>query len=445
MSNGKFENSVRLDRDACKGCTNCIKRCPTGAIRVRDGKAVITKEYCIDCGQCIRVCPHHAKIATYDPVEHMKNYEYTVALPAPSLYGQFNNLDDTNIVLTALRKMGFDAVHEVGAAAEIISHISRDYVDAHPEQWPLISTACPSVVKLIRVRFPNLIPQLLPLEAPVELAATMARRKAMKDTGLPSEKIGIFFISPCPAKVSSCKYPLTVDHCDVDEILAMKDVYPLLLPYMPESAEQPEELAEAGRIGIGWGNSGGEAGGLLTDDYLAADGIENVIKVLEDLEDQKFTNLKFIELNACMGGCVGGVLAVENPYVARVKLKRLNKYLPVAKNHEVPEDLGFWNREVEYEPVFKLGSTLKESIAMMRKVDELTERFPGMDCGSCGAPSCRALAEDIVRGIAKESDCIYILKEYIQHISDEMSFLDVRKNRKENKNDDQGTGGQGDL
>ena len=179
MSNGKFENSVRLDRDACKGCTNCIKRCPTGAIRVRDGKAVITKEYCIDCGQCIRVCPHHAKIATYDPVEHMKNYEYTVALPAPSLYGQFNNLDDTNIVLTALRKMGFDAVHEVGAAAEIISHISRDYVDAHPEQWPLISTACPSVVKLIRVRFPNLIPQLLPLEAPVELAATMARRKAM--------------------------------------------------------------------------------------------------------------------------------------------------------------------------------------------------------------------------------------------------------------------------
>ena len=82
---------------------------------------------------------------------------------------------------------------------------------------------------------------------------------------------------------------------------------------------------------------------------------------------------------------------------------------------------------------------------MMRKVDELTERFPGMDCGSCGAPSCRALAEDIVRGIAKESDCIYILKEYIQHISDEMSFLDVRKNRKENKNDDQGTGGQGDL
>jgi dissimilatory sulfite reductase (desulfoviridin) alpha/beta subunit len=71
----KFFTSVRLKEDLCMGCINCIKRCPTQAIRVRNGKAVITKEFCIDCGECIRICPHHAKEATYDSHEIMKQYE----------------------------------------------------------------------------------------------------------------------------------------------------------------------------------------------------------------------------------------------------------------------------------------------------------------------------------------------------------------------------------
>nr|MCR5161373.1 4Fe-4S binding protein [Lachnospiraceae bacterium] len=101
----KFMHSVHLDEEKCVGCTNCIKRCPTGAIRVRNGKAQIMKEGCIDCGECIRICQHNAKIPIYDPLSVMDNYKYKVALPAPSLYGQFNNLNDSNIVLTALLLM----------------------------------------------------------------------------------------------------------------------------------------------------------------------------------------------------------------------------------------------------------------------------------------------------------------------------------------------------
>ena len=158
----KFYHSVRLDADLCKGCINCIKRCPTEAIRVRGGKAQINSKFCIDCGECIRVCPHHAKHAVYDKLDVLKKYEYTVALPAPSLYSQFNNLDDVNIVLNALLLMGFNDVFEVSAAAEMVSEATREYISAHEEKLPLISTACPSVVRLIRVRFPNLIPHMLP-------------------------------------------------------------------------------------------------------------------------------------------------------------------------------------------------------------------------------------------------------------------------------------------
>ena len=457
----KFYHSVRLDESLCKGCINCIKRCPTEAIRVRGGKASINNKFCIDCGECIRVCPHHAKLATYDKLDVMKKYKYTVALPAPSLYSQFNNLDDVNIVLNALLRMGFDDVFEVSAAAELVSEATRQYISEREGQLPLISTACPSVVRLIRVRFPNLIPHLLPINPPVEVAAVLAVRKAMEDTGLPREQIGIMFISPCPSKVTYVKSPLGTEKSEIDQVLAIKDVYPKLLACMKTVVgEDYPVIGTSGKIGISWGHSGGEASGLFTENYLAADGIENVIRVLEDMEDQKFTNLRFVELNACNGGCVGGVLTVENPYVAEVKLKRLRKYMPVARSHmhESEENVIKWTTGVQYEPVFRLGNNMMESFSRLNQVERLMKKFPGLDCGSCGAPTCKALAEDIVRGDANETDCVYylrenlhklseevavladdlhngdrggqetlrILKEYIQRISDEMSVLDKK-------------------
>lgn len=426
MNNHKFLHSVYLKEDLCNGCINCIKRCPTQAIRVRNGKAVITSEFCIDCGECIRICPHHAKASHYDRPDILNNYKYTVALPAPSLYSQFNNLEDTNIVLTALIHMGFDDVYEVAAAAEIVSEVSQKYIMRHPERWPFISTACPSVVRLIRVRFPNLIDHLLPCNPPVEVAARLARKEAMKKTGLPAEDIGIIFISPCPSKVAYAHDPLGVEKSEIDGVLAIKNIYPTLIPLMNIAEKNPMPLSRAGRIGVGWGIHGGEATGIDTDNYLAADGIENVIRVLEDMEDEKFSKLAFIELNACDGGCVGGVLTVENPYVAQAKLKRLYHNLPHVATH-VPEHLETeeirWSQNVEYLPVYQLGESMVESIMMMNRVDRLTQKFPGLDCGSCGAPTCKALAEDIVRGKATETYCIHILKDQIHSLTKSMNSL----------------------
>ena len=420
-----FTHSVYLDADKCKGCINCIKRCPTGAIRVRGGKAHINKEFCIDCVECIRVCPHHAKKTSYDSLDTMKDYKYKVALPAPSFYAQFNNITDTGIILKALIKLGFDDVFEVAAAAEMVSEMSRKYIADHPEGKPYISTACPSIVRLIRVRFPELIDRLLPIITPADLAAQLAAKEAMEKTGLPREDIGIFFLSPCPAKVTSVEDPLGIEKSEIDKVLAIKKVYTALLPHMKHDDAGDTEYKRAGRIGVSWGITGGEVGGLLTDSYIAADGIENVIKVLEDLEDSKIHDIDFIELDSCTGGCVGGVLQVENPYVAKTKLKLIRKYMPIAGSHldgKVPEN-SYWTKEIEFIPVFRLGATPKESIEMMQRIDEITEALPGLDCGSCGAPSCRALAEDIVRGAANERDCIHLLKRYLHKISSDLNSL----------------------
>ncbi|MCU6746561.1 4Fe-4S dicluster domain-containing protein [Faecalicatena acetigenes] len=422
----KFIRSVRLDEAACQGCINCIKYCPTQAIRVHNGKAHIIDKFCIDCGRCIRYCPHHAKIPAYDPLTVINDFKYTVALPAPSLYAQYNNLSNVDIVLNALIRLGFDDVYEVSAAAELVSEISREYIQAHEEDAPFISSACPSVVRLIRVKFPSLIPRLLPIKPPVEIAAEIARKRAMKKTGLPSKEIGIIFISPCPSKVSYAKAPLGIDKSNIDKVVAIKDVYPLLLPLMSRDESQLRPLSASGRIGIGWGNSGGEIGGLLTDNYLAADGIVNILRVLEAMEDEKIHGLKFAELNACSGGCVGGTLTVENAYVATAKTKRLLKYQPVSRSHlaTTPEAGNlYWDDNVEYEPVFRLGNTFKESLEMMSTVEALTQKFPGLDCGSCGAPTCQTLAEDIVRGAATSNDCIYVLREHISSLSKEIEHL----------------------
>lgn len=421
----KFYHSVRLDPDLCMGCINCIKRCPTQAIRVRNKQAQINSKFCIDCGECIRVCPHHAKHAVYDTMDTLMRYEYTVALPAPSLYSQFNNLNDVNIVLNALILMGFDDVFEVSAAAELVSEASRAYIENNSGRTPVISTACPSVLRLIRVKFPNLIPNLLPLKAPIEVAAQLAVKKAMEKTGLPRKKIGIFFISPCPSKVTYVKSPLGTDKSEVDRVLAIKDLYPQLISYMQNVDSSAGDRITSGKIGIGWGRRSGEAGGLFTENYLAADGIENVIRVLEDMEDQKFSNLKFVELNACSGGCVGGVLTVENPYVAEVKLKWLHKYMPVSRSHLSEEDKGVvnWTAPVKFEPVFNLGNTLTESFSRFNQVERICKKLPGLDCGSCGAPTCKALAEDIVRGEADEKDCIYYLRENVYKLSNEVGFM----------------------
>lgn len=414
----RFINSVYLDDDKCVGCINCIKRCPTQAIRVHEGKAVITKKFCIDCGECIKICKHHAKKVRYKRLEELDIYKYRIALPAPSLYGQFNNLEDINIVLTGLKRMGFDEVFEVSGAAEVVSELSRRYIEDHPEGKPYISTACPTVVRLISVKFPNLIDHLLPIVAPVDLAARYARRMAIRKTGLRSEEIGIVFISPCPAKVTAKHVPIGIEKSDIDVVVAIKDIYPLLAnKYMKEAAGNVEELAVSGKIGISWGRTGGEAAGLLTDSYLAADGIENVIRVLEDLEDQKLDGLDFIELNSCEGGCVGGVLNVENPFMAKAKLEKLRKYMPVSRSRsdsiveEIQQEDIFWQKKVTYEPVFKLGTDIKDSFNKMSMIRELVKKFPGLDCGSCGAPTCQALAEDIARGNGSVTDCVHILRE----------------------------------
>ena len=420
-----YNHSVSLDVDKCKGCTNCLKRCPTEAIRVRNGRAVIDSERCIDCGECIRICPYKAKRAAYDKLETVRaDYKWLIALPAPSFYGQFDNLDDIDYIIQGLIDSGFDDVYEVSAAAEMVSAYTRRFLKRDDIKKPVISSACPAVVRLITKRYPYLCDNIMPILPPVEIAAQNAKERARRrHPELSPADIGVCFISPCPAKMSYVKNRDASDKSNVDAVVSMGDMYFKLLEVM-DKKKMPPPVSSSGIIGIGWASTGGEATALFNDKYLAADGIENVIKVLEEIDNDNFAGLEFIELNACSGGCVGGVMTVENPYIAQARLQMLKRYLPVSQNwlRDTGNDDGyiperyFMKSTIEYDPVSYLDPDRNEAMRKMRMIEQLNEELPALDCGFCGAPTCRAFAEDVVKGCTHADECVVRVREKLKSI-----------------------------
>ena len=409
-----YEHSVLLDESKCTGCTTCLRHCPTEAIRIRDGHAVINSDRCIDCGECIRNCPHKAKKAVCGKLQNMERFKWKIALPAPTLYGQFDNLDDIDYVLNGLLKIGFDDVYEVAKAAELVSAYTRLYLKTDGVKKPAISSACPVVLRLIGLRFPSLNDNIIHMLPPMEVAAKLAREKALKEhPELKPEEIGVCFISPCPAKASYVKNGFAEYKSQVDEVVSISDIYFLLIGEMKQD-ESIESLSESGMIGIGWARSGGEATAIFNEDYLAADGIENVIRVLDQVENGNIPPLEFIELNACTGGCVGGVLTMQNPFIAKARLQTLRRYLPVSQNFLSEEESKYipdnylFNGLPEYQPMTKLSDSMAESMRMMADIQKLKKQLPGIDCGSCGAPTCRAFAEDVVRKLSDENGCLIL-------------------------------------
>ena len=421
-------HSVRLDKSRCKGCTNCLKHCPTEAIRVRGGRAHIIDERCIDCGECIRICEYHAKIAITDDLSAIRGFPHAVAIPAPSLYGQFKGLKSISPVLDALKAIGFEDVFEVARGADIVSRAIHEKLREPGLPKPLISSACPAVVRLIQVRFPDLIPNIVDVRQPMEVAAMIARQEFCRKHGCAPEDVGVFFITPCPAKMTAIRSPLGQEKSACDGAISMMEIYGQLLPHIDRILANPTKPTST-YYGVRWAASSGEASAVCPDNSLAVDGIQNVIRVLEEIENNKLSDLVFFEGNACMGGCVGGPLNFENNYVAKNAVRKLAmECSPQHPAENVPASLMtkyplYFDHPIEPNPAMKLDDNLIVAMQKMERINQLVEELPGYDCGSCGSPTCRTFAEDIVGGFCGEMDCIHKLKDQLKVMAQQMVEL----------------------
>lgn len=444
----EYFHSVHLLEDKCKGCVNCIKRCPTEAIRVRDGKAHIIEARCIDCGECVRICPNQAKTVVADSLAGLKNYKFNVALPAPAIYSQFREGTQPEQVIATLRSIGFDHVVDVAFGADLVGVKIREAIEKPSTIRPWISSACPAVVRLIQVRFPNLVEHVLPVISPMRAAAKIAKLQVHRDFDIPNERIGIWFITPCPGKVSAINEPAGYEDAIISGAIPISEVYPLLREKLIRDPAEVERLTSGLHhgtgLGVGWARSGGENQGIASGRQIAVDGIHSVIQILEDVERGKLSDIDYIEAQACIGGCVGGVLTVENPFITRRRIRLLAQTEHpepvegehVAEHPELVEGRGAFAEEMlrhddwfkhdcplEPRPTLKLDDDMATAMRKMEQMERILESLPGLDCGSCGAPNCQALAEDVVRGLATEMDCVFKLRERVRQLASEMFEL----------------------
>jgi Na+-translocating ferredoxin:NAD+ oxidoreductase RNF subunit RnfB len=413
----------------------CMRVCPTHAIRVRNGKAAIIEEKCIDCGECISVCPNKAIIPLTDPFGELTKFRHTVAIPSPALYAQFGREILPEKILSGINKLGFDDSFDLAVTCGEVSFAIQEYLREYKGPKPLISNVCPTIVRLIQVKYPSLIDQIIPIDTPRELAARQIKEKKSKRLGIKKKDIGTIYLTPCPVKMISIRQPAEKGTSSIDGAISISDIYGPLLSAMEsiEKGSYRKALENICILGIGWAMVGGICRTLRLKNSLAVSGLGEVLKVFDDIERGKLRNIDFIEAYSCPQGCVGGSLTVENLYISYNKILKLIETLEFEQIKACPDirevrkkykqDYFFIGRKIEPRPLKPLDKDLAKAIKKRKKKEDIYESLPKIDCGVCGAPTCLTFAEDVVIGEAALTDCIFNHPENTAALSKEISDL----------------------
>lgn len=421
-----YFNSVQINKDKCTGCLICVKNCLTKAIRVRFGKAVILTDRCIDCGECIRVCPTRAVEGTADPLERLKDYKVNIALAVPSLFAQVDSYVSAGYIWEALREIGFDDVFDVALAGDYISREMENYLLGYKGPFPVISSACPAVLRLIQIRYPELRQQVMPVLAPTEAAAIYVRKATTERLGIKPEQVGIWFISPCPAKGTNIHQSVDVAHTAVTGSFKISTIYGPLMKALKHVQKTRYEVPEAivgSSYSLNWGTWLGEVDSTGVRNVLSAQGPREVDELLEQISLGKLTDVRFVCCYICRGGCVGGPSVAVNRFVGtknlwqRVQHRRAREpedRLDAMGAKRIIEDFPVsrgYIKALQPKPIPPLAKDFGEALAKLGTLKKLEEELPQLDCGACGAPTCSAFAEDVVRGFAKKDDCIFLMRK----------------------------------
>ncbi|MCP5107152.1 MAG: ferredoxin, partial [bacterium] len=304
MTEFNFYHSFEIKDERCDGRLGCVRTCPTMALRVRDKKVTFLGDLCIDCGKCIEICEQKVFVPINDTMEDFKSFKYHVALPSNVLYIQFGPDVPPGIVNMALKKIGFDAIADVSGLCDEVGFALYHHLQTHPDVRPLISSFCPSVVRLIQVNYPNLVKHVEPLDVPREITARQAKRHYAKKLGFKEEEIGVIYITPCPAKIVSINQPAEKGKSWIDGAIPIKDIYNLVLP---EIIKMQQEGVVPGkgdlRYGKAWGVLGHYSQVVGAERALSVAGIDHVKVILDDIEGSKLQDIDFIEALACIQGC----------------------------------------------------------------------------------------------------------------------------------------------
>jgi iron only hydrogenase large subunit-like protein len=422
---------VHFQEQRCNGCALCVKVCPTGAIRVKEGRSIFLVDRCIGCGECIRVCPTGAVVAATSEHQDIKNEQMPVALVTPTLYSQFPGVPPEK-THQGLLDMGFKHVVDMTGFIGLYQKAAEAFIEknrkTHQNPGPLISSVCPVVIRLIAFHFPDLLPNILPLLRPVTLMAREVYKYICKEHENISDKVTFYYILPCPTKTLSAQITRKTPLPYKEKAIGINEIYVQLLNAIEQV--QDIDLNHLNRISFGncgskdsliWTMSGGEIAYMDIEKSMAVSGLKETLAYLQKIELGLLNHLEYIELRACQEGCIGGPLTAIDKYMAKHNVQksllssgitRSTELSPLLKQYEQTD----FDRDLRPERLKKLFGVSKSplSIADLQKIESILRMTEHRDCSLCGAPDCKTFAEDVVRGRVSRNDCAVIQLKKIQ-------------------------------
>ncbi|MFI3283464.1 MAG: (Fe-S)-binding protein [Erysipelotrichaceae bacterium] len=385
-----MKSLIRYTLDHCNKCLKCLHQCPTQAISIIEDRVIINNDNCIHCGKCIDQCLTRGLKETSSRLESIQQYDFTVALVPTAIFGSCKNNQEVYQLIQAILSLGFSEVEVI----DKIETSCSEYViqQAHTSEQTIISSNCPVANNLIRLRYPMLVEHLSKVDYPSEVAARYVRDKYKEKAHL-----GIFYLAECVGKLALAKYPLEHLNYEVDHAIALSVLFPILNKNL-KPVDHHEYPLSYQALRKTMGKSLDQPG------YLNVDGIEKIQHVLELEEFDLIDNIHYLNLKTCFNGCVGGNLLWGNPYNGKNNIKQLLKQA----HHESIEIDERWLMRKEEENPRKSTKDFKKRLDYFTKMNQQLQQLPEYDCGACGYPSCRIMAEKILEGKHQLEDCLVL-------------------------------------
>ncbi len=410
---------IYTETNDCKDCYKCIRECPTKAIKVADNMASVVDSLCVYCGHCVTICPTGAK-KVRDGISRakwlLKNKKEVYVSLAPSYLSEYKKTDSEKLI-QALQQLGFKGVSETALGAQEVSKQVGKYLEGRPS-GAYISSACPSVVELIRKYHPHHTMAITPFMSPMLTHAKMLRHWY-------GDEIGVVFIGPCVAKKSEADdYSRLVDVAitfkelkkwlDTEKINTEALNTPNIAQFMPfDAGDGAVYPVDGGMIDTIKQHNQQKNG-----TFLSFSGLRQVNAVLHEIDTLETNQPLFLELLACEGGCINGPGTTKECGLARKSIDIINSL--TAKREKLAGqklDLPSLNVERDFfniEPIKHTTYNNQEvrdalfSIGKTSIADEL-------NCSGCGYDTCRDFANALLEGHAEESMCVSYMRMVAHH------------------------------
>jgi len=395
----------------CQDCYRCLRQCPVKAIQVEGGRATVVPELCIACGQCVAACPSHAKQVRSDlfPVFKLLRSERPVYVSlAPSWVTEFPDVSP-EAMIAALRKLGFSGVSETALGAqEVSAAVAHILAKGGPQL--LLSTACPAAVDFIRGYMPELVPNLTPLLSPMLSHCRMLRQAY-------GNHIGVVFFGPCVAKKTEAdNHPALLDAAmtftDLRAMLRQEKIIPADLLPGPADTFMPFAAKEGSLYPVEGGMSDTVKAYAGNDSvcFTTLAGIPTIETALQGIHTHVLSRPVFVEMLACVGGCVRGpCVSSHRPRL----LDQLDVFTRAAKPETGapvrPPALSITERK-NPSPVDLPVYSEDQYIKVLRLIGKFGPEDE-INCGGCGHETCRGLARAMLEGLAEPSMCVHFLRK----------------------------------